>query len=110
MKSRRKAGLTLVELMLVVLIISLLAAVVVPSFTRARRRTRVTVCINNLRMMDGAKDYYAMENRLHDGDAVGDLGPYLKGGVVPACPAGGDYTVGVIGVPPACTVEGHELP
>lgn len=102
--------MTLVELSLAVLIVGLLASVAVPSYARARRRTRTHVCINNLRLIEQAKESYAMENRLNDGDAVGDLTPYMRGGALPTCLASGNYTVGVVGVRPVCSIEGHALP
>src|SRR3954465_10777290 len=78
--SRKAAGFTLVEIMIVVAIIALLAAIAVPSFLRARKRSQATATLETLRMIDGAKDQYAL------GDAQGpavaraplDLDPYVK--------------------------------
>jgi prepilin-type N-terminal cleavage/methylation domain-containing protein len=58
---RKKQGFTLVEIMIVVAIIGLLAAIAIPSFLKARESARRTACINNLRNIDGAKDQYALE-------------------------------------------------
>ena len=86
MKSRslRSAkGFTLVEIMIVVAIIALLAAIAVPGFLRARQRSQGTTMKNDLRMIDAAKDQYAIENN-KGGTALvpnwTDLTPYFKPG------------------------------
>lgn len=58
---RKRHGFTLVEIMIVVAIIGLLAAIAIPSFLKARESARRTACINNLRNIDAAKDQYALE-------------------------------------------------
>ncbi len=68
--SRRVAGFTLVEIMIVVAIIALLAAIAVPGFLRARKRSQATRIINSLRLIDSAVDQYAIENNLGTGRAV----------------------------------------
>jgi len=114
MKMRKllgQKGFTLVEIMIVVAIIGLLAAVAIPNFMRAREKAQTNACIANLKQIDGAKTLYALDNNLSTGDAVvmGDLvSDYIKS--TPSCPAGGTYTVGAIGTTPTCTVSGHELP
>jgi len=106
MSKNRKAGFTLVEIMIVVAIIGLLAVIAIPSFVRARQTTQTNTCINNLRQIDGAKDQYAIENNQNTGDACGDadVEPYLKRAMSDTeCPAGGGgYTPGVIGTDPVC--------
>lgn len=59
---RKTGGFTLVEIMIVVAIIALLAAIAVPSFLRARKRSQATASLESLRMIDAAKDQYAIEN------------------------------------------------
>ncbi len=58
----KRAGFTLVEIMIVVAIIALLAAIAVPNFLRARKRSQATSTIETLRMIDAAKDQYSIEN------------------------------------------------
>jgi prepilin-type N-terminal cleavage/methylation domain-containing protein len=59
-KNIRKAGFTLVEIMIVVAIIGLLAAIAIPNFVRARTTAQQNACINNLRQIDGAKQQWAL--------------------------------------------------
>src|SRR4051794_22908521 len=81
-KTSHRGGFTLVEIMIVVAIIALLASIAVPSFLRARKRSQATATLESLRMIDGAKDQYALENN-KGGTAVPgpkDLAPYVKSG------------------------------
>ena len=109
----RKSGFTLVEIMIVVAIIALLAAIAVPSFLRARKRSQATATLETLRMIDGAKDQYALENAKGPSVTPGaaDLAPYVKsgsklytlliGGTNPTDALGNGITVNSIDVPPA---------
>lgn len=76
----KRAGFTLVEIMIVVAIIALLAAIAVPGFLRARKRSQASKILNDLRLIDGAVDQYAIETGRKTGDAVGvtDWTNYLK--------------------------------
>jgi prepilin-type N-terminal cleavage/methylation domain-containing protein len=78
--SNRRGGFTLVEIMIVVAIIALLAAIAVPGFLRARKRSQASRIINDLRLIDSAVDQYAIENNKSSGATVNtaDWTNYLK--------------------------------
>ena len=82
--NKRREGFTLVEIMIVVAIIALLAAIAVPGFLRARKRSQATRILNDLRMIDSAVDQYAIETNRVTGNtvAVKDWTAYLKSGTV----------------------------
>ena len=78
--ARKRAGFTLVEIMIVVAIIALLAAIAVPGFLRARKRAQASKILNDLRLIDSAVDQYAIETARSTGSAVtvSDWTNYLK--------------------------------
>jgi prepilin-type N-terminal cleavage/methylation domain-containing protein len=80
--NKRRGGFTLVEIMIVVAIIALLAAIAVPGFLRARKRSQASRILNDLRLIDAAVDQYAIENNKTSGDAVPTTAwtAYLKSG------------------------------
>ena len=80
----KRGGFTLVEIMIVVAIIALLAAIAVPNFLRARKRSQATRILEDLRIIDSAVDQYAIENNKTGGDNVlwADIQAYLKKGSV----------------------------
>ena len=80
--NNRRGGFTLVEIMIVVAIIALLAAIAVPGFLRARKRSQASRIINDLRLIDSAVDQYAIETNKSTGSAVNvaDWTNYLKKG------------------------------
>ena len=78
--NKRRGGFTLVEIMIVVAIIALLAAIAVPGFLRARKRSQASRILNDLRMIDAAVDQYAIETNRITNFVVGtaDWTNYLK--------------------------------
>jgi prepilin-type N-terminal cleavage/methylation domain-containing protein len=80
--NKRRGGFTLVEIMIVVAIIALLAAIAVPGFLRARKRSQASRILNDLRLIDSAVDQYAIENNKKSGDSVpiSEWTKYLKSG------------------------------
>ena len=105
----KRGGFTLVEIMIVVAIIALLAAIAVPNFLRSRRRAQATQVLQDLRLIDAAIDQYAIENNKSGGASVSwtDVRNYLKTGsrleTSGTAAAGADIIGNTINVPPVDT-------
>ena len=114
MKMRKllgRKGFTLVEIMIVVAIIGLLAAIAIPNFMRARETAQRNACIANLKQLDGAVTLWALDEG-EDSSATVTMADlvtaYIKN--TPSCPAGGTYTLATVADTPSCSVSGHSLP
>jgi prepilin-type N-terminal cleavage/methylation domain-containing protein len=121
--THRIHGFTLVEIMIVVAIIGLLAAIAIPNFVKARTTSQMNACINNLRLIDSSKSQWALEQRKQSTDTPqdSDLQPYLgrgSAGELPTCPVDpanafdSSYLANTVGAKPTCLIVSstHVLP
>ncbi len=115
LNNAKKSGFTLVEIMIVVAIIGLLAAIAIPNFVKARKTAQKNSCVANLKQIDGAKQQWAIDEKKGGTDVPtsGDLygtSLYLK--LAPTCPLSGTYTIQKVEANPTCslsTTESHSL-
>ncbi|HKW29203.1 MAG TPA: hypothetical protein VJT54_07705 [Verrucomicrobiae bacterium] len=114
-----KLKTTFVTLVSIAGAVPFLAAIAIPNFGGGSRTSPQNACINNLRYLDWAKDEWATNKHKTNGSVSwNDILPYLtniqkeQGRKVgtPRCPGGGIYTLGDVGEPPKCSIEGHVIP
>lgn len=107
---RNRAGFTLVEIMIVVLIIAMLLAIAVPNFLKSRELSRATTCQANMRQMDTAKEHWGMENSAAATETPTSeelVTEYMRARYedkLPDCPSGGSYEVGDMSTLPLCSI------
>jgi prepilin-type N-terminal cleavage/methylation domain-containing protein len=109
-KSTNKAGFTLVEIMIVVLIMGMLMAIAVQTFVPARERSRAKACVANLHELDRAKLQWAMDTKAQNNATPGitDLSPtYMR--EVPECPSGGTYSINDVSSDPTCSIGANTI-
>ena len=108
LKRSSQSGFTLVEILIVVAIIGLLAAIALPNFIRARESSQKNACIENLTQIDGAKHTWAIEQKKVSTDlpTAADLyGPTLYIREEPTCPAStSPYTINQVDTKPTCPI------
>lgn len=105
----KKQGFTLVEIMIVVAIIGLLAAIAIPNFVKARRKSQSSTCVGNLKQIESAKEQYLIDNNNVSVTALADLcgtgeTAYIKGNA-PQCPGTtAAYTIGNENTAASCAI------
>ena len=105
-KTSRRGGFTLLEIMIVVAVIGLLAGISTPRFVKARDTSQLNAIINNLRIIEDSKDAWALENRSGSGvtPTAAQLGEFFKGYTMPTRVRDETYNINPIGTPATATL------
>ncbi len=100
MRCARRAGFTLLEVMIIVAIIGLLAALAMPSFIKVRKQSQAKRIVNDARTIDAAIDAWAVEKNKPDGSTIDltEVATYSKSGNVPTTDSlGNPFQIGTVG-------------
>ncbi len=114
--AKRIKGFTLVEIMIVVAIIGIIAAIAIPNFVAARQRARAATCVSNLKQIENAIQMWAVDTGAQDTAAVtwnNFVPDYIR--IQPSCPEGGNYNISTVNTRPTCSIgnsvrDPHVLP
>jgi prepilin-type N-terminal cleavage/methylation domain-containing protein len=112
----RNRGFTLIEIMIVVAIIGLLAAIAIPNFVNASVKAKRTACVQNLKQIEGAKQQWSLESRAGQNatPTPAQIQPYLgrgSAGTLPTCPADSantfatSYSINDVQSAPTCLIQ-----
>lgn len=120
--STKKSGMPTWAIILIVVVIigiigiaglGMMAAIAVPNFVKAKQTAQMNACINHLRMIEGAKEMWALQKKRDANElpTESDIIPFLnKEGHMLVCPANGTYSINIMGTPPTCSIPTHRYP
>ncbi len=111
-----RSAFTVWEILLVVFLLGFIALMIIPGLLVRSKPSAANICLNNLRIIDGGANQFALEHQLTNGDRIKfpeDLIPYLSHDgkwTMPVCPKGGVYSIRKIGGYPTCSVGTNDSP